>query len=176
VNDGSSQRDVLNKIVKKCNSNKADLDVSIHFNSGARNQSGNGITTGTEVYVYSDQTFVNEKAKNICNKISSLGFKNRGVKINKDLYVLKNTTAPAVLIECCFVDDKDDVERYNSNEMARAIVEGITGIKSEIAEGIKESKPILYRVQSGAYVDREKAEALKKKLQEAGFDSFITSA
>lgn len=176
VNNGISQKDVLNKIVKKSNSNMVDLDVSIHFNSGVRNKNGNGIITGTEAYVYSDETLAYEKAKSICNAISSLGFKNRGVKINKELYVLKNTIAPAVLIECCFVDDKDDVELYNSNKMARAIVEGITGKKAEIADVIKETKPVLYRVQSGAYVNKENAENLKKKLQEAGFDSFITSA
>ena len=33
VNDGTSANDVLVKIVKKCNTHKADLDVSIHFQS-----------------------------------------------------------------------------------------------------------------------------------------------
>ena len=32
-----------------------------------------------------------------------------------------------MLIECCFVDDKDDVNIYDANKMASAIVKGITG-------------------------------------------------
>ena len=34
-NNGTSQNDVLKKIVAKCNAHEVDLDVSIHFNSGA---------------------------------------------------------------------------------------------------------------------------------------------
>ena len=32
-----------------------------------------------------------------------------------------------MLIECCFVDDKDDAKLYNYKRMAEAIVRGITG-------------------------------------------------
>ena len=34
--NGVSQADVLSKIVTKCNAHKVDLDVSIHFNAGAK--------------------------------------------------------------------------------------------------------------------------------------------
>ena len=33
VNNGVSQKDVLQKIVKKCNAVKRDMDISIHFNA-----------------------------------------------------------------------------------------------------------------------------------------------
>ena len=61
--------------------------------------------------------------------IKKLGFKDRGVKERKDLYVLHRTISPAMLIECCFVDDKDDVELYDYKKMAAAIVKGILGEK-----------------------------------------------
>lgn len=125
VDDGTSQSNVLYKIVKKCNEHTVDLDVSIHFNAGANDKAGNGNTTGTEVLVYSSTSKSNITAKNICEKISALGFRNRGVKVRSDLYVLKNTKSPALLIECCFVDDADDVSLYNYETMAKAIVEGI---------------------------------------------------
>ena len=51
-NNGTSQSDVLNRIGTKCNAHMVDLDVSIHFNSGANDRNGNGKNTGTEVYVY----------------------------------------------------------------------------------------------------------------------------
>ncbi len=127
VDNGASQADVLNKIVSKCNAHAADLDVSIHFNSGANDASGNGKTTGTEVLTYSSGSKAKPYAQNIANAIAALGFKNRGVKYSSSLYVLRKTKAPALLVECCFVDDKDDAALYNADKMAAAIVKGITG-------------------------------------------------
>lgn len=126
VNDGTSQNDILNKIVKKCNSHAVDLDVSIHFNAGAHGVMSDGKTTGTEVHVYKvANDKVNEVAKNITEKIAKLGFKNRGVKESPQLYVLNSTKAPALLVECCFVDDKDDANLFNAKKMGKAIALGI---------------------------------------------------
>ncbi|MEA5085125.1 MAG: N-acetylmuramoyl-L-alanine amidase [Lachnospiraceae bacterium] len=127
VDNGTSQSDVLNKIVKKCNSNSVDLDISIHFNAGAKDTSGNGVTTGTEVLVYDKATKAYGYAEKVCTEISKLGYKNRGVKVNQGLYFLNNTKAPAMLIECCFVDDADDVKLYSADKIARAIATAIVG-------------------------------------------------
>lgn len=139
VNNGTSQNDVLKKICAKCNAQKdVDLNISIHFNSGANDSRGNGKTTGTEVYVRPVQgdnpqlakTLKTDKgdiAKRICNQMSKLGFRNRGVKASSGLYVLNQTKAPAVLIEVCFVDDKDDADLYKKNKdaVARAILNAV---------------------------------------------------
>lgn len=127
VENGKSQSDVLQQIIKKANSHKVDLDVSIHFNSGANDKSGNGKSTGTEVLVYSTTSKAKSYAERVLKNICELGFKNRGLKIRTDLYVLRKATAPALLIECCFVDDKDDIKLYSAEKMASAIVKGITG-------------------------------------------------
>ena len=127
VDNGTSKNDVLKKIVSKCNSRTVDLDISIHFNAGA-NKILDRKTTGTEVYVYSATSKAKDTAQKIVNAIAALGFKNRGVKTSKSLYFLKNTKNPALLIECCFVDDPDDIALYNVNKMAQAIVKGITGV------------------------------------------------
>jgi N-acetylmuramoyl-L-alanine amidase len=127
VNDGSSQSDVLAKIVRKCNAHTVDMDISIHFNSGANDNDGNNKTTGVEVYTYSSTSKLNPYGADICKRVASLGFSNRGVKYDKGLYVLRNTNAPALLVECCFVDDADDVALYNYQRMALAIASGILG-------------------------------------------------
>lgn len=132
VDNGTSRNDVLKKIIAKCNSNTVDLDISIHFNSGADDMHGNGKTAGTEIFIYSSASKARPYAQNIVNAIASLGFQNRGVKISSSLYFLKNTKSPALLIECCFVDDKDDVRLYDADKMAAAIVKGITGIIPEL--------------------------------------------
>lgn len=190
VDNGTSANNVLTNIVKKCNAHSVDLDVSIHFNAGVKDASGNGKTAGTEVYVYNSSSKAKSYAEKVCAAIAGLGFKNRGVKINSSLYVLRKTTAPAMLIECCFVDDKDDVALYDYQSMAEAIVYGITGQKytepvnddkddeasasgAETAAGDEKS---IYRVQVGAYSNKGNAEAMQKKLKAAGFDAAIVKA
>lgn len=190
VDNGTSASNVLTNIVKKCNAHDVDLDVSIHFNAGARDTAGNDKTTGTEVLVYSDASKAKSYAEKACASIAGLGYRNRGVKINSSLYVLRKTKAPAMLIECCFVDDKDDIALYDYKSMADAIVYGITGQRyeehgnedtddeayyhgSETAMG--DAKAI-YRVQIGAYGVKANAENMQKKLQAAGFDACIVKA
>lgn len=185
-NNGTGQADVLRKIVTRCNQHAVDLDVSIHFNSGAGDQGGNGKTTGVEAYVYSASGAAKPYADKICQAIADLGFRNRGVKYSTSLYVLKHTVSPAVLVECCFVDDKDDVELYDYRKMAAAIVKGITGqVVQEPAEtepaapGEETStgdKSTLYRVQVGAYSVRANAETMRDKLLTDEYDAIIVQA
>ena len=188
---GVNQSDVLNRIVKNCNAHDVDLDVSLHFNSGAGDPSGNGATTGTEAWIYSPASSAKRYAENICSAIAGIGYRNRGVKVNPKLYVLRNTKAPAVLVECCFVDDRDDAERYDYQAMASAIVYGITGqhvtpvstvpdhIGTEEETATGDGKQI-YRVsvidQRGAFSVRENAERMKNELEKAGFKAVITTA
>lgn len=186
VDNGKSANNVLTNIIKKCNANEVDLDVSIHFNSGGKDPNGNGKTTGTEVLVYSNTSKAVPYAQSTAQAIAELGFRNRGVKVNTSMYVLRKTYAPAMIIECCFVDDKDDVALYDYQKMAEAIVYGITGqryeeptnndvdadidSKAEEAEGDNDA---LYRVQVGAYRNKTNAEAMQNKLKDAGFDAAI---
>lgn len=115
---GATQNVNLKNIVNKCNAHKVDLDVSIHLNAGGG--------TGTEVYVYSDNSKAKGYAQRIVNNISnSLGIRNRGVKTSTNLYVLRKTKSPSLLIECCFVDNAVDKVKWNSDKCAKAIVEGI---------------------------------------------------
>lgn len=127
-NNGTSKNDVLKKIIEKCNSNNVDLDVSIHFNSGANDKKGNDKSTGVEVLIYSNESKAKDEAQRICNKLAEIGFKNRGVKVRDDLYVLRKSKAPALLIEVCFVDDADDVDIYldNVDNISKAIAEALT--------------------------------------------------
>lgn len=186
--NGVSKGDVLAKIVKMCNSHKADLDVSIHFNALSGLRGSDGKTTGVECYIYRESDITKRYAQGVCEAVSRLGFTNRGVKVNQNLYVLKNTYAPAMLIECCFVDDKDDVELYNYLDMASAIVFGITGYKTtpktesnaEAEQADAETKTgdsrAVYRVQVGAYGVKSNAESMQKRLKEAGFDAIVVKA
>lgn len=125
---GMTPNAVLRNVVANTNSYDADLNVAIHFNAGAYDLAGDGRTTGTEVLVYSRDSPAYPYAEAISKAISNLGFQNRGVQIRPNLYVLRYTKGPTVLVECCFVDDADDAALYDADEMATAIVRGITGL------------------------------------------------
>ena len=51
VDDAPGERSNLDQIVAKCNAHDVDLDVSIHFNSGARDASGNGYRHRKKIFV-----------------------------------------------------------------------------------------------------------------------------
>ncbi len=104
-----------------------DLYISCHANCF------NGIAEGCEVLYYSASGKV--YADKVITEIAKLGFHNRGTKYRDNLYVLKNTKSPAIIIEPFFIDNKSDVNRYNPDKLARAIVKGITGqeIKDEVS-------------------------------------------
>lgn len=126
----------LANIVAKCNKHTVDRDISIHLNSGRKDSKGDGKTGGVEIFIYDND--LKDVAKAVADAIADeFGYALRsdettpsgcaGVKISKGLYVLRNTKAPAMLIECCFVDDKDDAKVWNAERCARAIYKGLTG-------------------------------------------------
>lgn len=123
---GETQNDNLRAIVSKCNAHNVDLDISIHLNAGRNDSTGDGSTGGVEVIGYNANT--QEIGSKIASGIASaLNIRNRGFKTNTGLYVLKSTKAQAILIECCFVDDKDDADRWNATKCAEAIVKAMIG-------------------------------------------------
>lgn len=126
VNNGTSQNDVLKKIVAKCNAKDRQIDVSIHFNA-YKHSTKDDKTKGVEALVISNNGVRKMVATEVVKRISRLGFVNRGVKEHKGLYFLNNTHRPAILIEVCFVDDYDDAVLYkkNKDKIAQAIADAI---------------------------------------------------
>ncbi|APQ73031.1 N-acetylmuramoyl-L-alanine amidase [Clostridium botulinum] len=115
----SSLNDSLSYRTNTANNNNVDLYVSIHFNCY------NGSAYGTEVFTYGGKELL--EARRVLNNICALGYTNRGIKDGSNLYVLKHTKAKAMLIECCFCDNAGDMNRYNAENMANAIVKGLVG-------------------------------------------------
>ncbi len=107
--------DNLSEAVKLANNKKADKFISIHLNAGGG--------TGCEVYTWKGEH--TKTAKNILNGLTALGFKNRGIKDGSNFYVIRNTLMEATLVEVCFVDNQEDVKKYNYKEVAKAIMKGV---------------------------------------------------
>ena len=180
--------DPLTDEIKECNAFAPDLAVEIHNNAGGGD--------GAEVFHYSKGGTSKTLAQNILNEIVAIGQNSRGLKTKLDengndyFGWIRQTVAPAVLVECAFLDT-DDVKIINTAEkqakMGIAIAKGILktlGItpKTATATTKTEDKPNtvptakddkLFRVQVGAYSVKANAEAMQKKLKEKGFDSII---
>ena len=109
---------------KRCdiaNSNKCDLFVSIHLNS-FDNPNSNGI----ETLVYNLDSTAGRYAKNVQNElIKASKATNRGVKERKDLYVLKHTSMPAMLIETGFISNREEGMKLNDPPYQRLLCEAI---------------------------------------------------
>ena len=108
----------LKAAVDLSNKAKADLFISIHLNAGGGR--------GCETYTYKGVKHI--QAVNICSNLNKLGFVNRSVKDGSHLYVVRNTTAKAILIEVCFVDNSTDAALYKLlgyNKIVQAIYDAI---------------------------------------------------
>lgn len=136
VNYKTTADGCLAGIVKLCNAHSVALDVSIHLDAGRKDNTGDGDTGGCSVLIYNDGT--KEVATRIAQNISKeLGIHNRGVILRPELYVLRNTNAPAILVECCFVDDADDAKKWSVSKCAKAIAEGILNKEIKTAENVQ---------------------------------------
>lgn len=117
--------------VSRANNWGAELFISIHLNKAYNSYIG---SIGTETWVYSKSDNYNDEeyAQRIVNGIAGLGFVNRGVKERTDLYELKNTKMPAIIVEVCFVEATEDVALYKklgSDKIGQVIAESISNKK-----------------------------------------------
>lgn len=155
--------------VNKCNENNCDLFFSIHLNSS------NGTTDkpiGVEVITYNTKF---KQANDVLSNLASLGFNNRGIKHNKNLYELKHTNCKAMIIEVCFVNSKADTDmlkEVGTYKIAKAIAYGVMGIDKEPTKPI-EQVGANYRVCVGSYKEYNNAVNKKKELEAMGIECFI---
>ena len=103
--------------------------LEFHLNSAANDPKGNGRTTGTEIFVHTNEQGVGVELA-ILRRVCALGFTNRGIKRSSGLAVLKHVFKRGVshaLVETCFIDDKDDMELYGAkfDAIAKAIADGV---------------------------------------------------
>jgi N-acetylmuramoyl-L-alanine amidase len=123
----SSLMESLRKRVDKANSNNVDIFVSIHFNKFLVDGQTTDRKMGCEILAISNAS--QAIARPVLQKIADLGFANRGVK-SANLFVIKNTSMPAILIEVCFLDSTADMkvlDRVGTDRIAEAIKDGLIG-------------------------------------------------
>ncbi len=166
----------LEKRVQTANNSKADLYVSIHANSSAAN--GWDTANGIEIFVVKLGYNAEKAAKAVLKHlVKGTPQKNRGIK-EANFYVLRKTNMPAILIECGFMNNKEELKLLKSEtfrqECAEEIAKGICEFfkVTFVRESPQQSKYI-WKVQIGAFSIEENAKKLAKELNSKGYDTWI---
>ena len=104
---GTTNSTSLVERVRQANSWPADIFISLHNNAAT-----NPNATGNEALVYGPSaTVANDLAARILEQLAlTTGLRNRGIVDRPGLYVLKETTMPAVLVEMGFISNPYDAD------------------------------------------------------------------
>ena len=159
------ENDPLADEIKECNKFAPDYAVEIHNNAGG----GDGV----EIFHHHKGGKGKTLAQNILNEIVAIGQNSRGLKTKtnsagKDYYGwIRETVAPACLIECAFVDNKKDIAIIDTaaeqKTMGVAIAKGV--LKTLGIKWVEEKKYTL----TVSNLTKAKADTLKKDLTAKGY-------
>ena len=112
----------------KANAQRLDLFVSLHLNAFKTTESPMGVETYIYNGAYNGKEANRAKAQAIQSAlVQDIGWIDRKVK-EANYYVLRETVAPAVLVELGFCDSRADMNKWNTEKIAAALFRGITGV------------------------------------------------
>lgn len=166
------ENDDLTEEIRECNAYDPDLCVDIHNNAGGGD--------GAEAFYYSGGGKSKELAQNILANIILIGQNSRGIKTKLNSYgtdyygFIRETKAPAVIVECAFVDNKNDLQIIDTAEEQKAMGVAIAkGILLTLGIEYVEEPKTWYKVQVGAFRNKANAENLLAELKAKGYNGFI---
>ena len=122
--------------IKECNAFAPDLAADIHLNAGGGD--------GAEVYHSKADTSDDILARNILDEMTKIGQNSRGLKVkllangNDYFGFVRQIKCDSVLVECAFLDNKNDVQIVDTLEERR-----VMGVA--IAKGILKTLNINYK-------------------------------
>lgn len=141
------ENDSVNEKVKECNQFNPDLALDIHINAGGGD--------GAEVFHSINGGKGATLATNILAEIKKIGQNSRGTKTKKNssgkdyFGFIRSTNAPAVIVECAFIDTKKDIQIIDTKT-------------EQVAMGVAIAKGILTTLGI-AYIDPKKQETPKQE-------------
>ena len=122
----------LEDFIKKANKEKADLYVSVHFNSGKGD--------GWEGLLYNLDAKHKKCGLIFEKQIKAIGQNSRGLKARPDLMNLKLTDMMAILNECAFIDNWKDIKDWNENKEFQKMGQALAKASAEYLKLKKKTK------------------------------------
>lgn len=165
------------------NNAKADAFVSKHYNA----KDGKwGKQNGIETIISQNAS---EKSKQLAKLVQAELVKehrrtDRGVKTDIaqsgiNIAVLRHTNMPAILTESGFMDNLEEAKTMLDPEFQKADAEatcrGVCKFFGVTYVPEKENKEVVYRVQVGAFSNRDNAIAARTRLKSLGYDAIIVA-
>jgi N-acetylmuramoyl-L-alanine amidase len=156
----------------------ADFFISVHINSGG--------SSGFESYIHPDvgrptltyQEIIHQKI------LEQVDFSNRGMK-RSDFHVLRESNMDAILTENGFIDHAGDAGKLKNNSFINSLAKGhALGVADSFQltrkAGIPNPHPTLtspssnglFKVQIGAFRDKNNADQVAGKAKESGFEVY----
>lgn len=132
------ENDPLTERIKECNAFKPDVALDIHNNAGGGD--------GAEVFYHYKGGTSKTLAQNVLDAIVAAGQNSRGIKTKlndqgKDYFgFIRETSAPAVIVECAFLDNNKDVQIIDTEAEQKAM--GVA-----IAKGVLKTLGIAYKAE-----------------------------
>ena len=168
------ENDTISDEIKECNAFKPDLAIDIHNNAGGGD--------GAECFYHYAGGKGKTLAENVLAEIVKTGQNSRGIKTRvnsagKDYYAfIRETSAPAIIVECAFLDNSKDIQILNTidkqSAMGVAIARGI--LRTLGIQFIAPKK--VYKVQVGSYDLKNNAIITQNILQSYGFNAVIVES
>lgn len=184
TDDRTGKTDIPLKVrTDEANKWGADIYISFHENALAGKW---GSHTGTETF-YSKGSIEGKKLAKLVHDASlkAYGLRDRGLKTN-NLHITRETKMPAVLIEGSFMDSNTDIKKLRDDNVLRNAGGYVAQAVAEYGKLKKkkvEEKPItnesngeLYRVQTGAFSNKNNAINLSKKIENDGHNTYLIKA
>jgi N-acetylmuramoyl-L-alanine amidase len=177
----SDTRDVpLNERTDQANAKNADVFISIHANAFGNGTAWNN-AKGIETYVHDSKPMESFALAEAVQKelIEKTKRDDRGVKI-ANFHVLRETKMPAILIECGFMTNQEEAQALKSasyrNTCAEAITEALASfykLQKKQAPKLDVSSGKMYKVQVGAFAEKQNATALANELKNKGYSVIV---
>jgi len=154
----TDEEDDLKQEIAECNAFDPNLAVDLHHNAGGGD--------GAEAFHHHGGGTGKTLAQNILAEIVKLGQNSRGAKTRKndngkDWYgFIRQTKAPAVIVEYAFLDHAKDHEAVDTVEEQQAMgVATAKGILKTLGIKYIEPEQVTYRVALSEHKTREEADA-----------------
>ncbi|MBS1667189.1 MAG: TonB family protein [Bacteroidetes bacterium] len=155
VGNASSLKEDLQNRVKIADGSNPDMFISIHANSDVADPAKNGF----EIYVSAKNAFFQQSK--ILGSALTNAIKNT-YSISPDLkqrdegiLVLKETKTPAVMVECGYISNKEDLafisDPKNQEKIARDILEGVVKYASSNLENTNKIESTKQSIDTSGY-------------------------